>query len=63
MVQLQVNIISLAKQKTDAPPYPFAKLGLEVSGPYPKTLLSGKKYIIGFIGLYSGWPETFQVPD
>ena len=32
------------QQETDTPPYPFAKLGLDVSGPYPKTL-SGNKYI------------------
>ena len=41
---------------------PFAKLGLDVSGPYPKNL-SGKKYIIGFVAWYSGWPEAFAVPD
>ena len=49
-------------QETDAPPYPFAKIGLDVSGPYPKTL-SGNKYIIGFVDWYSGWPEAFAVPD
>ena len=36
------------QQETDSPPYPFVKLGLDVSGPYPKTL-SGNKYIIGFV--------------
>ena len=50
------------QQETDAPPYPFAKIGLDVSGPYPKTL-SGNKYIIGFVDWYSGWPEAFAVPD
>ena len=50
------------QQETDAPPYPFAKLGLDVSGPYPKTL-SGNKCIIGFVDWYSGWPEAFTVPD
>lgn len=48
-------------QDTDIPPYPFAKIGLDLSGPYP-TSLSGNKYI-GFIDLYSGWPEAFAVPD
>jgi hypothetical protein len=24
--------------------------------------MSGNKYIIGFIDLYSGWPEAFSVP-
>ena len=48
-------------QETDAPPYPIAKIGMDVSGPYPKTL-SGNKYIIGFVDWYSGWPESFTVP-
>ena len=50
------------QQETDAPPYPFAKLALDVFGPYPKTL-SGNKDIIGFVGWYSGWTEAFAVPD
>ena len=33
-----------------------------MSGPYP-TSLSGNKYIIAFIDLYSGYPEAFPVPD
>ena len=49
-------------QETDIPPYPFAIIGVDLSGPYPTTL-SGNKYIIGFIDLYSGWPEAFAVPD
>ena len=49
-------------QETDVPPYPFAKIGLDLSGPYPTTI-SRNKYIIGFIDLYSGWPEAFAVPD
>ena len=49
-------------QETDIPPYPFAKIGLDLSGPYPQTL-SGNRYIISFIDLYSGWPEAFAVPD
>ena len=49
-------------QETDAPPFPLAKLGLDVSGPYPTTL-SGNKYIISFVDWYSGWPEAllFQI--
>ena len=50
------------QQETDAPPFPFAKLGLDISGPYPPTL-SGNKYIISFVDWYSGWPEAFPVPD
>lgn len=49
-------------QETDIPPYAFAKLGLDLSGPYP-TSLSGNKYIVGFIDWYSGYPEAFAVPD
>lgn len=49
-------------QETDIPPYPFAKIGLDLSGPYPQTL-SGNRYIISFIDLYSGWPEAFADPD
>lgn len=49
-------------QETDIPPFPFAKVGLDLSGPYPTTL-SGNKYIISFIDIYSGWPEAFPVPD
>lgn len=49
-------------QETDIPPYPMAKLSLDLSGPYPKSL-SNNKYIIAFVDWYSGWPEAFAVPD
>jgi len=49
-------------QETDIPPYPFAKIAVDLSGPYP-TSLSGNKYIISFIDIYSGWPEAFAVPS
>ena len=49
-------------QPTDIPPYAFAKIGLDLSGPY-LTSLSGNKYIVGFIDWYSVWPESFAVPD
>ena len=49
-------------QETDAPPFPFAKVGLDVSGPYPTTL-SGNKCIISFVDWCSGWPEAFAIPD
>ncbi|KAK3107412.1 hypothetical protein FSP39_013983 [Pinctada imbricata] len=49
-------------KETEIPPYPFAKIGLDLSGPYPTTL-SGSKYIVSFIDIYSGWPEAFAVPD
>ena len=49
-------------QETDIPLYAFAKIGLDVSGPYP-TSLSGNKYIVGFVDWYSGYPDAFAVPD
>ena len=49
-------------QETDIPPYPMAKLSLDLSGPYPTTL-SGNRYIIAFFDWYSGWPEAFAVSD
>ena len=49
-------------QETDIPPYPMAKVSLDLSGPYP-TSLSGNKYIIAFDDWFSGWPEAYAVPD
>ena len=49
-------------QATDIPPYFFAKIGLHLSGPYPKSL-SGNRYIIGFVDWYTGWCKAFAVPD
>lgn len=43
-------------------PFSFAKIGLDPSGPYPRSL-SGNKYIVGFVDLYSGWHGAFAVPD
>ena len=49
-------------QETDIPPYPMAKLSLDLSGPYPKSL-SSNKYIIALVDWFGGWPEAFAVPD
>ena len=49
-------------QMNDIPPYAFTKLGLDLSGPYP-TSLSGNKYIVGLIDLYSRCREDFAFPD
>ena len=49
-------------QETDIPPFPFAKIALDLSGPFPTTL-SGNRYIVTFIDLFSGWPEAFAVPN
>ena len=58
---------ALKKQKTpvqemDVLPYPFARVSVDLSGPYPKSM-SGNKYIVAFADHYSGWPEAFAVPD
>lgn len=47
---------------TDIPLYAFAKIGSDLSGPYPISLL-GNKYIVGYIDLYSSYPEAYAVPD
>ena len=49
-------------KETDIPPYPMAKVSLDLSGPYP-TSLFGNKYIIALVDWYSGWPEVYAVPD
>ena len=49
-------------QEPDIPPYPLAKLTIDLSRSYPTTL-SGNKYIIAFVDWYSGWPEAYSVPD
>ena len=48
--------------ETDAPPYPFAKVSMHISGPYP-TSLFGYKYILSVVDHYSGWQEAFALPD
>ena len=49
-------------QETDFPPYAFAKIGLDLSGPYPLTV-SGNEYIAKFVDWYSGWLEAYPIPD
>ena len=49
-------------QETNIPPYPMAKLSLDLSGSYPTTW-SNNKYIIAFVDWFSGWPEAFAEPD
>ena len=49
-------------QETNTPPYPFASISLDLSGPYKKSL-SGNLYIASFIDNYSGWVEAFPIPD
>ena len=49
-------------QESDVPPFPFAKIAVDICGPYPQTT-SGNQYIVTFIDIYSGWPECFPVPN
>ena len=47
---------------TEVPPYPWAKVNLDLSGPFPLSL-SGNKYIASFIDNLTGYPEAFAIPD
>ena len=49
-------------QIPDIPPYPWAKVALDVSGPHQLSA-SGNRYIVTFICLYSGFPEAFPTKD
>ena len=49
-------------QETGIPPFPFASIGIDMTGPY-KTSLSGNQYLVTIIDKYSGWVEAFPVPD
>ena len=49
-------------QEADIPPYPMAKISLDLYGPY-STSMAGNKYIIAFVDWFRGWPEAFAVPD
>ena len=51
-----------ALQETDIPPFPLAKVSLDLSVLYPISL-SGNTYIIAFVDWFSGWPEAYAVPD
>ena len=44
------------------PPYPFCKLALDVSGPLDLSW-SKNLYLVSFICLYSGYPESVAIPD
>ena len=49
-------------QIPDIPPYPWAKVALDVSGPHQLTA-SRNRYIVSFICLYSRFPEAFPTKD
>ena len=49
-------------QLSNTPPFPFACVHLDLQGPFKKTY-SGNQYIVSFICAFSGWIESFPVPD
>ena len=49
-------------QETNTPPFPFACISLDLSGPF-KPSMSGNVYIASFVDIYSGWIEAFPIPD
>ncbi|MEW8548463.1 MAG: reverse transcriptase domain-containing protein, partial [Candidatus Thiodiazotropha sp.] len=58
---------NLQKVKTplgevDTPPFPFAKIALDMIGPLPRTL-SSNVYILSAIDWYSGYVEAWPLPD
>ena len=49
-------------QEMDHVVYPGQKWGLDLCGPYPESL-TGMKYILTAVDLYSGWPEMWALPN
>ena len=47
--------------ETDPPPYPFARVSMDISGPYPRSY-SGNRYILSIVDHYSGYPEAYPLP-
>ena len=45
-------------KETGIPPYVFAKVSLDLAGPFPITL-PGNIYVISFVDYLSGWNEAF----
>lgn len=60
MSRVNVGVVRL---QTTITRYRFTIIPIfkDLSGPYP-TSLSGNRYDT-FTDLYSGWPETYSVPD
>ena len=64
---IQCNQRNLRKTKppiteTEIPPYAFAKISLDMAGPFPLTL-SGNRYIVSFVDWLTGWIESFATAD
>ena len=49
-------------KEVDTPPFPFAKMAIDMVGPLPKKL-SGNQYILTAIDWYSGYLEAWPLPD
>ena len=49
-------------ETTEIPPYPFAKIALDISGPFDLSW-SKNRFLVSFICMYSGYPESFPTPD
>ena len=49
-------------ETTEVPQYPFAKVALDVAGLFELSWAKNQ-YLISFICLYSGYPESFATPD
>ena len=49
-------------KEVDTPPFPFAKIAIDLVGPLPKTL-SSNMYILTAIDWYSGYLEAWPLPD
>ena len=54
--------VRLPLKETEILPYAFAKVSLDLAGPFPITM-SGNRYIISFVDWLSGWVEAFPVAD
>ena len=49
-------------ETTGIPPYPFAKIALNISGPFDLSW-SKNRFLVSFICMYSGYPESFPTSD
>ena len=49
-------------ETTEVPSYPFEKIAFDVSGPFELSW-SKNRFLVSFICMYSGYPESFPTPD
>lgn len=49
--------------QADQAKFPFDKIGIDCSGPWPESDENQYKYIISIVCLFSGWPECFPARD